>query len=198
MKIKIYLVFILVFLSLQFAAAKPPEADTVKRGHLLVKCDIFYPIFYLIAEDKDESYSYGGGLEYKFKNRFSAQLGAYIFQFSDGSLQKGYRIIPEGRYYFKGHFVGAYIKYEQRNYVDGPIYRVSAGRFVEYEFLWTVGGLYGYQLELGRFNLEGRLGIGAAHNFYHHVASGSHDKGHSKGSIFPEMIVAIHIGCKIF
>jgi hypothetical protein len=31
MKTKIYLVFILAFFSLQFAAAKPPEADTVKR-----------------------------------------------------------------------------------------------------------------------------------------------------------------------
>jgi hypothetical protein len=174
------------------------ESDTDKKNELFVKFDIFYPIIDLFGDDNEE-YTYGMAFEYKFKNRISANLSGYLFQFDDGSIyKKGFAIIPEGRYYIKGHFVGAFLKYEQRNIVDGPIYLVSTSRMLEYEFLWTLGGLYGYQLELGRFNLEGRLGIGVAHNYYHHVESRGYDKNNSEGSFFPEMVLAINIGYRIF
>jgi hypothetical protein len=38
------MIFILAFFSLQFTAAQPPDADTVKRNHLLVKTEVLLPL----------------------------------------------------------------------------------------------------------------------------------------------------------
>ena len=198
MSVKKYIISILAIFTIQITSAKSPEADTVKRNHLLVKFDIFYPVAYLFVDD-DKRYAYGGAFEYKFKSRFSSQLSAYVFQYYDGYLyQNGFNIIPEGRYYFKGHFVGAFIKYEQRSYEGGAFYTNRINDWIKNEFHWTLGGLYGYQVQFGRFNAEGRLGIGIAHDFFRLEWPNNNEKSTKKGDLFPEMILAINIGYRIF
>jgi hypothetical protein len=161
MKVKIYLVFILATISLQFAVAKPPEADTVKRDHLLVKMNMLIPIQYIVSSD-GEGYMLGLSMEYKTKKPLGFQLTTYydhglILDNSDNSLE----ISPEFRYYMNHHFTGLYYKFQWYN-----MYRVLPSERVGHwtEKFQAIGAFYGYQREFGRLVLEGQIGVGVRYN----------------------------------
>ncbi len=127
--------------------------DTVTNKHLLVKTDILFPIGLMV--------------EYKTKEILSYQLAGHYFirplwkqDNEDLQLEGSYELHGEFRYYIRNQFIGAYFTYAHLE--------DNMSMYAPYkQYNYSIGPMYGYQKEWGRFNLEGLIGIGLSKNIHH-------------------------------
>jgi hypothetical protein len=194
MKAKIYLVLILAFFSLQFAAAKPHEVDTVKRDHLIVKLNLLWSVVYIGSPNN--GYLLSLPLEYRTKSAIGFQLTTtydhgLIVDEGDAAL----KVIPEIRYYFKNHFTGIYTKYEA----------IDRTRFLHSDRLaeWTekntaIGAFYGYQWVFNRLIVEGQAGAGIIFNLDNSARSMNYPYPTINKDPSVDVLLAIHVGWRIF
>ena len=132
---------------------------------MLVKTDLLALTQNFLPADPG-NYNYTLSVEFKLKSRFSLQLSGNVYKFLGDVIRQGHEIIPEMRYYLKNQFIGMYTSLDHfMNLFDDDVIRSSLP--VE-ERVVAIGALYGYQREFGRFNFEGRLGIGIAHSYLSH------------------------------
>jgi hypothetical protein len=188
MKAKIYLIMILAFFSLQFTAAQPPDADTVKRNHLLVKTEVLLPLLTWI-DTKNDPIIFGVAGELKFKSRFSAQLSVYYLYVKNEDIkERGFLFMPEARYYMGHHFLGVYFKFLREQIVNYTMYNKEVPRN-----FYSSGVLYGYQREFGRFSIEGFLNAGIRKMVY---PNGSYGPSENKTDF--DFFIGGLIGWRVF
>lgn len=195
MKKKLYATVIFLLFSMQYVFAQAEKADTVKRSHLLVKVDVLLPIAFLHSKYND-GYKMGFSLEYKTKTKLGYQL-SYNFFIGKGSYDgtRGHQFIPEGRYYFNNHFVGLYAKL---NYFKSSNPPTSIYHFMSLQNYGALGALYGYQKEFGRFNIEGRLGLGISKYYGYEGDLRKLGSYFITDDILWDVILAVNVGWKIF
>lgn len=194
MKTKIYLLFILAFFSLQFVAAKPPEADTVKRNHLIVKLNILLPIEYIISPNN--GYLLSLPLEYKTKSPIAVQFTTtYDHGLKMDEGDEALEFTLEGRYYFKNHYTGIYGKYETFH-IKRYLHSDKWARWKEQYAAF--GAFYGYQREFNRLIIEGQAGAGIQFNLNDSERSLNYPYPKVSSEPFIDILLAIYLGWRIF
>lgn len=194
MKIKIYLVFILAFLSLQTAVASSPEADTVMRNHLLVKLNLLWTVVYIGSPN--DGFLLSLPLEYKTKSAIGVQLTTtydhgLIVDEGDVAL----KFTPEVRYYFRNHFTGIYMKYETIQ-TTKPL---PSDRWAKWnEQNMAFGAFYGYRREFNRLIIEGQAGAGILVNLNDSARSMNYPYPTVYNQTSADILLAIYLGWRIF
>jgi hypothetical protein len=194
MKTKIYLVFFLVFFTLQIAAAKPPEADTVKRDHLIVKLNLLWSVVYIGSSN--DGYLLSLPFEYKTKSPIALQFTTtydhgLIVDEGDETLE----FTLEGRYYFKYHFTGIYGRFETFH-IQRYLHSDKWARWREQYAAFGV--FYGYQREFNRLIIEGQAGVGITFNLNDSERSLNYPYPKVSSEPFIDILLAIYLGWRIF
>jgi hypothetical protein len=193
MKRIILVILISFFWSSTLSAQELP--DSLSSKHLIIKTDILFPIAYLISPENTSSLI-TLAVEYKINRKFSLQLsGSFFLKTESNDDSGGYFFVPEGRYFLKHHFVGIYTKaglFKHAAYVD-PYHAYSKNdRYL------AIGGLYGYQRDIGRFNIEARIGFGIAKEYYKTGPAGNGSFNFTDDDPYLDAILGINVGYRIF
>lgn len=179
--------YIIAILLLCYLKGFTQGQDHSSKNHLYVKADILSPVLSLLPSIK--TYTFGASLEYKLKSKWGVQLNGYYYWEDNSRVfdREGFFVMPELRYYINEHLIGIYLKSDNYQYAKpyNPV-------FDEIWFQNTaIGILYGYQKEINRFVIEGRVGFGVSLNT-------KNFQYYQKDDAMVDTILAVNIGWKIY
>lgn len=194
---KRYFLMMVVVLFYSISLKGQSHSDSTRTDHLVIKADILWPVAHLLSPE-NSTLLYTFSLEYRINKRFGVQLNGSFYRNPESDNRSGgYFIYPEGRLFLKNHFVGLYLK--AGNYRDELFaYSTPDGTKYPDNLYLAIGVLYGYQLALGRFQLEGRIGFGITKEFEQFGATGNGAIDFSAEDPYWDAILGLNVGYLIF
>lgn len=192
-----YLLIVIVVFFYSFSSKGQPRVDSSRVDHLVIKTDILWPTTHFLSPD-NSTLLYTFALEYRISKRFGVQLNGSFYRNPESDYRtSGYFLYPEVRFFLRNHFVGLYTK--AGNYFD-ELYSYNTPEGIKHpdNLYLAIGVLYGYQLDLGRFQIEGRIGVGITKEFDQFGASGNGTIDFSYEDVYWDAILGINVGYRIF